>query len=419
MARFVACSLTILALPLAAFVTSAPAAEQPLAEKYLIEGRLADGQAALADRLKAQPDDDEARFGLGTLQFVRAVERLAQSLYKFGAVGPESRLGRQIPLLRLAVPKNPTPAKVRYADVREMLQQLQGDVAIAERTLAGVKERSVKLPLHFGLIRLDLNGDGNATDEETLWRIYSGLNRGLRLGAEIRPPDAEAFVIGFDYADVAWLRGYCHLLSSLCDIGLAYDQQSLFDAVGHHLFDNADAPALPEGLLRQQDRRFEDEIADAIAAIHLSHFPLKSPERMKSALSHLQQVIELSRENWKAIQEETDDDHEWIPSSRQTGVIPGVRVREEMIAGWHDFLSEAQAVLAGKKLAPHWRFNAEHGINLRRVFEEPREFDLVLWAHGAAAAPYAERGPVTTGDTWRRLQQMFGGQFIGFAFWFN
>jgi hypothetical protein len=404
---------------LAVFAAPASAVEAPVVEKFLIEGRLADGQAALADRLKAKPDDDEVRFGLGALHFVRAVERLAQSLYKYGAVGPESRLGRQLPLLRLAVPKNPAPAKIRYSDARELLQQLQGDLAIAEATLAGIKDQSVKVPLHFGLIRLDLNGDGTASDEETLWRIYSGLNRGLRLGAEIRPPDAEMFVIGFDYADVVWLRGYCHLLSALCDVGLAYDQQSLFDAVGRHLFDDADAPALPEGLLRDRERRFDDDIADAIAAIHLSHFPLKSPERMKSALGHLQKVIELSRENWKAIQAETDDDHEWVPSSRQTGVIPGVRVQQPMIAGWHDFLNEAEAVLAGKKLVPHWRFNAEHGINLRRVFEEPREFDLVLWAHGAAAARYAERGPVTTGDTWRRLQQMFGGQFIGFAFWFN
>jgi hypothetical protein len=378
MARFRALFLVVLLLPPRAFLTPVFAAGPPLAEKHLTAGRLADGQAALEERLKSKPDDDEARFGLGTLQFVRAIERLGQSLYKFGAVGPESRLGRQIPLLRLAVPKNPAPARVRYSDVREMLRQLQTDLMLAEATLAKVKDHNLKLPLHFGLIRLDLNGDGTASEGETLWRIYAGLNRGLRPGAEIRPPDAEAFVIGFDYADVLWLRGYCHLLSSLCDVGLAYDQQALFDAVGRHLFDNADAPALPQELLRQPDRPFEDEIADAIAAIHLSHFPLQEPQRMKSALAHLREVIDLSRENWKAIQAETDDDHEWIPSSRQTGVIPGVRVREEMITGWHDFLNEAEAVLGGTKLVPHWRFNAEHGINLRRVFEEPREFDLVL-----------------------------------------
>src|SRR5438105_4222132 len=92
-------------------------AEPPLVEKHLIAGRLADGDKELADRLKAQPADDQARFGRGTLQFLGAIEHLSQSLYKFGALGPASRLGRQIPLVRLAVPRNPAPEKIRYADV--------------------------------------------------------------------------------------------------------------------------------------------------------------------------------------------------------------------------------------------------------------------------------------------------------------
>src|SRR5262245_7103343 len=128
MARLIALPLLVVFLPPSAFLTPVSAAGPPLAEKYLTAGQLAAGQAALDERLKSQPDDDEARFGLGTLQFVGGVERLGQSLFKFGAVGPESRLGRQIPLLRLAVPKNPAPAKVRYADVREILREFQADL---------------------------------------------------------------------------------------------------------------------------------------------------------------------------------------------------------------------------------------------------------------------------------------------------
>lgn len=140
---------------------------------------------------------------------------------------------------------------------------------------------------------------------------------------------------------------------------------------------------------------------------------------MKASLAHLESVIDHSRQSWKAIQAETDDDREWIPNSKQTGVIPGVRVTEEMIAGWHEFLNEGEKMLSGKKLIPHWRLKAEYGINLRRVFLEPREFDVVMWAHGAAAVPYAEKGIVVRGETWNRMEQIFGGQFIGFAFWFN
>lgn len=403
----------------AAVVAVASAAEPPMAERYLAEGRLAAGEKALTAHLKQQPDDDEARFGLGAIQFVQAVERLSQSLYEYGALGPQSRLGRQIPFLRLAVPRNLRPKEVRYADVRAILQRLVDDLTRTEATLAPIKDKHVKLPLHFGLVRLDMNGDGAAGDDETLWRIYASLNGGLRLGPDFQPADAEAFVIGFDYADVLWLRGYCHLLSSLAEVALAYDQQPVFDAVGRQLFDNPASPAIPAALVRQPQQPFEDEIADAIAAIHLSHFAVQEPDRMKSAHVHLRRVIALSRESWQAIQAEADNDHEWIPSSTQQSVIPQVRVTADMIAGWHDFLNEADGLLVADKLVPHWRFNSEYGINLRRVFEEPQEFDLVLWVHGAAAVPYAERGKLTSLETWQRLERLFGGQFIGFAFWFN
>ena len=189
-----------------------------------------------------------------------------------------------------------------------------------------MKNQNVKLPLHFGLIRLDLNGDGaDEPSDETLWRIYPDQSR-TSLGNEIRPADAEAFVIGFDYADALWLADIaicCRRYAKWPDL----DQQPLFDAVGRHLFAKADAPLLPEAILRQADRPFEEEIADAIAAIHLAHFRLKEPQRMKSAMVHLQQVIKCSRGGaWQAIEAEGDDDQEWIPSSKQAGVIPGVRI---------------------------------------------------------------------------------------------
>ena len=399
--------------------STAAAAEPPLVEKFLTDGKLSAGERELSAHLKAHPDDDQARFGLGTLQFLRAVEHLGQSMHKYGAVGTKSRLGRQIPLFRLAVPENPAPAKVRYADVRAIFQDLVNDLAKAEGTLAGVKDDGVKLPLHFGLIALDLNSDGQAGGDETLWKIYAELNNGLRLTPDATPEAVQDFVIAFDRGDVYWLRGYCHLLSAICEMVLAYDEERLFGAIAHQLFDNPDVPEMPAELLKDQQQRWVDDIADAIAGIHLASFPVKEPARMKAAHEHLTQVIALSRQSWKAIQAETDSDNEWVPNSSQASVIPNVRVSAEMIQGWHEFLNEAEALLSGKKLIPHWRFKPEYGVNLRRVFHEPREFDLVLWAHGAAAVPYLEKGETTSEQTWTRLAQMFRGQFVGFAIWFN
>jgi hypothetical protein len=114
---------------------------------------------------------------------------------------------------------------------------------------------------------------------------------------------------------------------------------------------------------------------------------------------------------WKFILAETDDDNEWIPNPRQTGVI-GVKVTQEMIDAWLETLDEAEQILKGKKLIPFWRGKAgERGVNLRRVFTEPRTFDPIEWFQGTAAAPYLEKGPLTKladsrmGD---RLNKAFG-----------
>jgi hypothetical protein len=126
---------------------------------------------------------------------------------------------------------------------------------------------------------------------------------------------------------------------------------------------------------------------------------------------------------WKHYLAEMDNDDEWIPNPRQTGVIR-VKVTEEMVSTWLDTVGEAEQVLAGKKLLPFWRgANAKRGVNLRKVFTEPRAIDPILWVQGTAATPYLEEGPITdfaAPETLRRLSDTFGGtNFFGFAFWFN
>lgn len=412
-------SIALLAVCLSLPAASAVAADPPRVESFLIAGRLADGERELAAHLQAHPADDQARFGLGVLQFLQAVEHLGQALHRYGALSSRTSARLRVPFLRLPVPENPDPDQIRDADFRRMLQALVDDLARAERTLTAIQDRTVKLPLHFARIRLDLTGDGRATEEETLWRIYAAVSRNGGAGQEFSPADAEAFVIAFDYGDVHWLAGYCHLLSALAEMALTYDGESFFNAIAPHAFARPAQPLLNEEITIRADNRWNEDIADAIAAIHLCRFPVKEPQRGTAALKHLEAVIRHSRLSWLAIQEESDDDREWVPNPRQSGVIPGVRVSQEMISGWHTFLDEAEQLLRGEKLVPHWRLKGEYGINLKRVFTEPREYDLVLWVHGAGVAPFVERGLCTRQETWDRLMQTFQGQFIGFAVWFN
>ena len=110
-----------LALVLVACLTAPPHATAdgpPLAKQYLVEGRLAEGETALVAALKENPKDAQARFGLGTVQFLRAVERMVQSFHRFG-LRPDPA-GGNIPFARLLLPENKTPKLIRYADLRDL-----------------------------------------------------------------------------------------------------------------------------------------------------------------------------------------------------------------------------------------------------------------------------------------------------------
>jgi hypothetical protein len=397
--------------------SSSRADDAPSIDKFLEAGKLAEGEKVLQERLNVAADDGRARFELGVVQFVRGVERLIQSFHRYGL--RTSLTGGVLPFDRLPIPKNPRPEPIGYEELRGTFQNWVDDLARAEATLARVQDDGVKLPLRIGELRLDLDGDGKAEPEETLWRLFAQFNRAPN------DPETEAaskaFVIMLDRADVAWLRGYCHLLMAPFEVYLAHDGRELFDHTGSLFFENAKtpyafvkrAPDAPEG-----GGGFDD-IADAVAFIHLLRLPVVEPQRLSSALSHLESMIALSRESWKFILAETDDDHEWVPSPKQHTVIPGLTVTDEMVSGWKEFLDEAELLLQGKKLIPFWREREPRGVNLRRVFKEPKTLDLVLWVQGTAAVPYLETGPQTSTETWRRFQRIFQGQFIGFALWFN
>lgn len=386
------------------------------ASSFLLRGDLVGGEKALSEAVKKNAADDQARFELGVVQFLRGIERWGQGLYRYGALSDQARLVRQVPLIRFPTPPNPAPEAISYQDVRRLMAELVDDLGKAERTLSEVKDKGVKLPLQFALIRLDINGNGRGEENEALWQMFATLNRGSGLNEKEVQERAEKFEIAFDYGDVLWLRGYCHLLSALSDMGLAYDMRDLFQVMAPFVFAKVEATEERAALIHKD---FSADIADSIAMIHLARFPLAEAKRMEAAHRHMIEVIRLSRETWKAIEAETDDDREWIPSPRQANVVLGVRVTKEMVAGWHEFLDEAEKALEGKLLIDHWRFADGEGVNLKRVFTEPREFDLVLWAQGMAALPYREKGEVADGDTWRRFNRLFGGEFIGFAIWFN
>ena len=238
-------------------------------------------------------------------------------------------------------------------------------------------------------------------------------------------PDASPLVFRFDRADGYWLQGYANFLMAQADFWLAHDFRNMFDGSFHMLFPHAKLPLqdilVPldggtGGMLASEWR-----IADFISLVHLVNWPVVEPERRQAARRHLLEMIRLSREDWKAIRAETDNDREWLPGPQQKGANPltGLEVGEEQVQAWLATLTMAEDLLEGRTLLPHFRI-ADKGINMKRFFEEPKNFDLVLSITGPAIAPYLESGKILTSDEFDQIQRQFGGAgFLTFALWFN
>ena len=391
----------------------------PLVERYLLDGQLIEATKAAEARLKQEPEDDQARFGLGVVQFLQAFEHLGGGLYKYGLRTEKSFL-RPPEQVREFLPQNPDPEKLTYADARELVQTFVDDLATAEATLAEVKDPAVKLPLHVGLIRIDPFGQQKPISAAFLFERVEGL--------PVTSQQAEDFVIAFDRGDVNWLRGYCHFMSALGELALAVDGQRAFEFSAHVLFEKVETP---HAFLLESRRPFDDNplenvgtLSDVVSLIHqLMRLQVKEPQRMEAALKHLEAGVAQGKELWKHVLAEEDDDREWIPNPQQSGVV-GVQVTQEMVDAWLETLDEADLVLKGEKLIPFWRGMETRGVNLRRVFLEIKTLDPIEWVQGTAAAPFLEEGPLTKFSDERvgaRLNNAFGGpfNFIAFGFWFN
>jgi hypothetical protein len=390
---------------------------------HLKQGKFAASEAFLQERLAAEPRHSQAQFALGIVKVMSAVEKLGQDQYRYGALTGNIR---NLPVLRLPVPANPDPQKVTYQQIRQILADFQNRLVQAEAEMAKVDlKQDFKLPLDLMTIRFDFNGDGKSDDQESFSSLFGTINR-QRAGAAV-----PRLYVSLDAGDVLWLRGYCHFLAGFCDVVLAYDHQRLFNHTGQLIYPqhvSSEPTAEPLDLSPRQDWTWH--IADLIAAIHLMNFPVKEPKRMESARQHLLEMIRTSRQSWVLIQAETDNDHEWLPNPNQTGVLR-IPVTRELIDGWHAVLTEMEDLIEGRKLIPYWRdyvtftgndqpIKAEgRGINLKRFFAEPRDFDLILIIQGTGVLPYVEKGKLSRPETWDNLTRVFGGQFFGFAAWFN
>jgi len=424
------CRISVGLLTLVCTIAPEGVAQDDLSSRldgFLREGKLRDAEEYFGGAVRKSELDHRARTALGITQFLRAIEELGQANFRYGLVSHRAAL---IPLARLPIPRNAKPERLSYKSLRQIIEKLNASLAKAEASLAVADTSDVLLTLYLGRAKLDLDGNQEFSEDETLWRIFAKINRA------VNPDQGEAFAIGFDGADVHWLRGYCHVLMAICDFVLAHDESNLFARCGQLLFPNIESPfqnsLLASNPIPDESQWFYDapSILDFIAAIHLLHFPVIDRERLGKSHRHLLQMIAQSRLCWLRAEAETDNNREWLPNPRQDSVMQ-LRVPAEVITGWHEVLDEMEAILQGKKLIPYWREYHRSwtggsavperglGINLKKFFSEPQDFDLILTMQGTNMELYLEEGSLSTPMAWSRMTGVFRGQFFGFAVWFN
>lgn len=409
--------------------SAAEGEENHFIEAYLMKGQLKEGVQAVTQHLERKPDDQSTRFTLGMVQFFQALEGLGQDQYRYGLLAGRARA---LPFMRLPIGENDDPEQINYDKARKIIQNFVDRLHTAEQTLSDVDPESVVVPLRVGQVRVDLNGDGDTPNEESIWHITQVLQN-PRISNE--NPEVRDFQIVFDAGDVPWLQGYCHALSALGEIVLAHNWKDQFERTAHLFYPKVDSPY--DFLAAEGTGAFfsfgAQNALDLLAWVHTINYEVTEPERMRKALLHFETMIQLSRTSWTLIEQEQDDNREWVPNPLQTSVMRGFNVTGNVVTGWKDFLDEMDLVLKGRKLVPFWRgikggvspfttavpINPTLGINVRRIFTEPTRLDLALWLQGTAALPYLERGDITSPRKWDRMMRQFQGQFFNFALWFN
>ena len=386
-----------------ALLTS-PAAAETISEEIARTG-LGPTEARLA-ALSSPTNED--LFALAGLRFLGGVEAALQLRWQTGVRADWSEL----PILRLPIPENPDARPFVPADFTTLLTGLDADMDSARAALTQLGDKPFALEIRLADLWFDIDMNGTRNEGEDVASV-AGLTLGGARMVAVPVPDP---VIRFDTADAAWLTAYTHFLSGFVSTALAYDPEPAIRRV----MDSSTAiyalwgDTPPPNAMDMMFGRQVDRIAMVLFALS------KTPDKALAldAHGHFLSMITENRRFWALVGVEEDNDREWVPNDRQASglgfaVPPGTGDR------WQAVLADAEALLTGEALIPHWRFGAEAGINLKRAFENPPAVDLVTWIQGEGLLPYAEKGRRISPAAWNDFERLVSGDAILFAVFLN
>lgn len=347
-------------------------------------------------------------FALAGLRFLSGVESALQLRWQTGMQADWSEL----PILRLPIPENPAARPFAAQDIVTLLTDLDADMGKARAALDQLGSQDFALEIAVSDLWFDINMNGARDSGEDV-----GAVAGLTLGAgRLATVDMIAPTIRFDTADAAWLSAYTHLLSAFAEVGLAYDPAPAVDRV----IASSNAMRALQGTTppnNAMDMMFGRQ-ADRVAMILFAMAQKPDAAHAASAHDHLLATIGDNRRFWALVAKETDNDSEWIPNEKQVSGL-GINMPPGMAEHWQAVLADAEAILTGKLLVPHWRFGGEAGIDVAAMFADPPALDLVSMIQGEGFLPYVRKGPQASLQSWRDFESLVWGDSILFAVFLN
>lgn len=336
---------------------------------------------------------DGERFTLAGVIVLQTLEKAFQTRWDYG-VGRSSGL---LPVLRVPLPPNPNPKPFDPVVIETIFEDVLAGMAEARTHLAMIPEGSdFGAEVDFADIWFDINGDGVADAQEAVF----GVAR-TAMGVRQIP---ESAVARFDRADVDWLVAYTHVFSGFAELILAFEPVPILERL---LEAEEEIAALHGDGIDYIGAFMMDSEWLSAATIVMAIEQRPDAARTEAARQHFLAMVQANQRLWKAVALETDNDREWIPNDSQTHAL-GLQFPPNVGATWIGVLMDFEAVLKGEKLMPYWRGGQTVGLNVKRIFMDPPEINLIGWIHGIDAIPYLERGEVANGASWNQFQRLVG-----------
>lgn len=393
------------ALPLILLLLPLPAMAETTSQEI---GRA--GLTATAARLAALPAPSDAdRFALAGVRFLGAVEGALQKHWAAGWTDPTGML----PFLRLPVPDNPNPAPADPALITALFRDVGAAMDQARAPLAEIPETSdFALEISFADLWFDVNANALRDPGEDMMPLLGPALLGWRWMD--RDPATPAPVVRFDRADAAWLSAYTHLLGGVSALVQAYDPTAA-------LTQTATAKAAMAAFgpnMSEYESYGIGTAADVIATLDAALSQQPDAARMLAAQQHFQAMITDNRRFWALVEAETDNAQEWLPNDRQTSAL-GMVIPQGTGTTWLGVLADGESLLNGSKLAPYWRVADGAGVNISRLFTDPKPIDIIGWIQGWAAVPYLEKGTIVSSANWNAFGDMMAGEAMLMSIFLN